>query len=301
MGKLSALAVITLMSLFMFLWYQEYIQSVCVSTMLCSGYTQADEVGILHTQDTNIHHLNISGTIFQNKSIQHLDNTSKTVPDNVNTKKHVSENYIQTRIIPRSETNTSGGMLKRIRPEEDPNKIQDLFKATHRPSPVRNITVPKMTSIEIEPTAGDKHIIFIETRCLLDESQSRSDPGLSLHKRQACVIESAAKMNPDYKVYLLYSCPISGRLDDSSEYVKTIFTYPNVKLWKLNIARHFSETPLEKWDFRAAIKSSEWPNEHSSDVLRFLTLWKYGGTYLDLDVVILKYVPTYPGGLRLLN
>ena len=141
---------------------------------------------------------------------------------------------------------------------------------------------------EIEPTPGDKHIFFIETRCLLDESQNSKYLGLSLHRRQVCAVESAAKMNPDYKVYVLYTCPIYGTLQDSSEYVQTLFTYPNVHLWKLDIKRHFSKTPLEKWDFQAAIKSSLWPKEHSSDVLRILTLWKYGGTYLDLDFVILK-------------
>jgi hypothetical protein len=29
---------------------------------------------------------------------------------------------------------------------------------------------------------------------------------------------------------------------------------------------------------------------HASDVLRYLTLWKYGGTYLDMDFVIRKWV-----------
>jgi hypothetical protein len=29
---------------------------------------------------------------------------------------------------------------------------------------------------------------------------------------------------------------------------------------------------------------------HASDILRFITLWKYGGTYLDMDFVIRKWV-----------
>jgi hypothetical protein len=141
---------------------------------------------------------------------------------------------------------------------------------------------------ESEPIPGGKHIIFIETGCLLDEPQNSNYKGLVLHKRQVCAIESAAKMNPEYKVHLLYSCPIHDRLEDSSEYVQTMFTYPNVNLWKLETKRHFSKTPLEKWNFKAAMTSSHWPKEHASDVLRFLTLWKYGGTYLDMDIVILR-------------
>jgi hypothetical protein len=146
----------------------------------------------------------------------------------------------------------------------------------------------RINRTEYEPTPGGKHIIFIETGCLLDEPHNSKYKGLVLHKRQVCAIESAAKMNPEYKVHLLYSCPIHDRLEDSSEYVQTMFTYPNVNLWKLETERHFSKTPLEKWNFKAAIMSSRWPKEHASDVLRFLSLWKYGGTYLDMDFVILR-------------
>jgi lactosylceramide 4-alpha-galactosyltransferase len=95
-------------------------------------------------------------------------------------------------------------------------------------------------------------------------------------------------MNPDYKVYLLYSCHICGRLADSSECFLTIFTYPNVHLWKLETKRHFSNTALENWNFKSAIMNSLWPKEHASDVLRLLTLWKYGGIKLDMDFVILR-------------
>lgn len=35
-------------------------------------------------------------------------------------------------------------------------------------------------------------------------------------------------------------------------------------------------------------------NSHTSDVLRYLTLWKYGGTYLDLDVVVRKPLDSIP-------
>jgi lactosylceramide 4-alpha-galactosyltransferase len=139
---------------------------------------------------------------------------------------------------------------------------------------------------EIEPKPGDKNIIFIETGCIKKESPEYM--GLKLHKRQVCAIESAARNNPDYKVYLLYSCPVHGRLADSSEYVQAILTYPNVNLLKLDTKRYFSKTPLENWDFMAAMMNSSYPVEHASDVLRFLSLWKYGGTYLDTDFVILR-------------
>lgn len=34
-----------------------------------------------------------------------------------------------------------------------------------------------------------------------------------------------------------------------------------------------------------------WPIEQRSDLLRWITLWKFGGIYMDLDVVSLKQLP----------
>jgi len=46
------------------------------------------------------------------------------------------------------------------------------------------------------------------------------------------------------------------------------------------------ETPLDAWYTSGVLKKSHWPVSHMSDILRYLTLWKYGGIYLDLDVVV---------------
>nr|CAD7413275.1 unnamed protein product [Timema cristinae] len=62
--------------------------------------------------------------------------------------------------------------------------------------------------------------------------------------------------------------------------------YPNVKLFHITMKRYFSSTPLEKWFQEGNIARTMWPVQHSSDVLRYLTLWKYGGTYMDLDIIV---------------
>lgn len=36
------------------------------------------------------------------------------------------------------------------------------------------------------------------------------------------------------------------------------------------------------------IELSKYARSHASDVLRYLTLYKYGGIYLDLDVIVVK-------------
>ena len=142
--------------------------------------------------------------------------------------------------------------------------------------------------IETEPVPGQRHIIFLETRCVLNVSTPDNQSGLVISKREACAVASAANTNPDTKVYLLYTCPIVGKIGDSPEYVKQMLSYPNVRIWKLVVSDYIKGTPLDNWDFMAKIQSSRWPVVHASDILRYTTLWKYGGTYVDLDFVMQK-------------
>jgi hypothetical protein len=145
-----------------------------------------------------------------------------------------------------------------------------------------------LRELDTEPVPGERHIIFLETRCVLNDSKTGNQLGLAINQRQACAVASAANTNPDTKVYLLYTCSVIGNLGDSPAYVKQMLSYPNVRIWKLVISDYIKRTPLENWDFMRKIHSSHWPVVHASDILRYLTLWKYGGTYLDLDFVILK-------------
>jgi hypothetical protein len=142
--------------------------------------------------------------------------------------------------------------------------------------------------IEREPVPGQRHIVFLETRCALNDSTPGNQSGLVISTREACAVSSAASTNPDTKVYLLYTCSIVGNLSDSPEYVKQMLSYPNIRIWKLVVADFIKGTPLETWDFMAKVRSSKWPVVHASDILRIITLWKYGGTYLDMDFVIQK-------------
>jgi hypothetical protein len=145
-----------------------------------------------------------------------------------------------------------------------------------------------LTGLEAEPVPGERHIIFLETVCVLNDYVRGKEPGLPITQREACAVASAANTNPDSKVYLLYTCSIIGNIGDSLEYVKHMLSYPNVRIWKLVISDYMKGTPLETWDYMGKIRSSKWPVSHASDILRFITLWKYGGTYLDLDFVIRK-------------
>jgi hypothetical protein len=113
---------------------------------------------------------------------------------------------------------------------------------THKTA-VTDTELTAQRELETEPVPGQRHIIFLETRCVFD----------------------------------------------SPEYVKQM-SYPNIRIWKLFVADFIKGTPLENWDFMGKVQSSNWPVVHASDILRYTTLWKYGGTYLDLDFVMQKRV-----------
>lgn len=127
-----------------------------------------------------------------------------------------------------------------------------------------------------------KNIFFHETSCF-------GDSGLiELNCRQACAVESAALMNPGMLVNLLLLSP-SPPSNHTAKLLKYLIDYKNVKISRIYINEYIGNTPLEQWYANGKVlESSQWPRSHMSDILRYLTLWRFGGIYLDLDVVIVK-------------
>lgn len=70
--------------------------------------------------------------------------------------------------------------------------------------------------------------------------------------------------------------------------VKMIQKHKNIHLKYLDAYQFSKNTPLETWIRSNKLSKSKFVISHTSDVLRLLTLWKYGGTYLDLDVIVIK-------------
>lgn len=133
-----------------------------------------------------------------------------------------------------------------------------------------------------------KSIFFHETSCT-----SHSEGKIVIASRQACAVESAARVNPNSDVYLLYSSPGILKLKENTEsdkFLKALLSYKNVKLLHLDYEKYTRNTPVEELYQSGKLEKSAYPWIHASDVVRFLTLWKYGGIYLDLDVVVLKNI-----------
>lgn len=108
-----------------------------------------------------------------------------------------------------------------------------------------------------------------------------------LDSRQACAVESAARLHPTREVHVLFSAPVKENILRQSCLAK-LKTYPNVKLSRVHLAKYAKGTPLETMVNSGQLSKSSWHVEHTSDVLRYLTLYKWGGIYLDTDTLVVK-------------
>ena len=171
-------------------------------------------------------------------------------------------------------------------------------------------------TVELEILIGnsENNIFFIET----------NDDITKLHPRLLCAFESAAKHNPTMKVqiqrqrkswtnhYLLklvLSCPrvtvivyykfqvyvlISNdsNLATVPEYISS---YKNIIFAKVNFSKLVNNTsPSKLWKSGAITRSGFYLN-NISNVLRILLLLKFGGVYLDSDVISIQQLPRDQG------
>ncbi|XP_052899434.1 lactosylceramide 4-alpha-galactosyltransferase-like [Anopheles moucheti] len=128
----------------------------------------------------------------------------------------------------------------------------------------------------IETSAPFKHVVTIEPR-------------------QACAIESAARANPRRKVIVLFASwkeiTDPGRVRFPG--LPTLAQLPNVHFRWLNLERFAQGTPVEQVIRSDKLYQRADGAEYLSEILRLVLLYKYGGIYLDLDVVTLKTLNFY--------
>ena len=141
------------------------------------------------------------------------------------------------------------------------------------PCPFRNVTMPNYDHLMAN---GNDKAFFIETG-------GRS----TLKYRQACAIESLARLNPNTSVHLLMT---SQQIDYNSPILKSLLAnFPsNFQVTSINVGDYITGTPLERWYFCTNWNYGPYPVTHFSDALRFLTIYKFGGYYFDLDVIQLR-------------
>lgn len=148
-----------------------------------------------------------------------------------------------------------------------------------------------LTDISDVKVKKDKTIFFHETSC-----KSYQLGKIVITPRQACAVESAAKLNPNFDVILTFTSPgvMKFQNTESDRMLKALLSYSNVKILHLNYERYTQKTPLEDIYKSRRVDFSYYAQSHASDVLRYLTLSKFGGIYLDLDVIVVKSLENLP-------
>lgn len=147
-------------------------------------------------------------------------------------------------------------------------------------------------SAKVQPSDG-ANVFFIETG---DETVN-----VSLTARQACAVESAAMTNPHLKIFLVYSSRDRLRNLKVTEEFKSILSYPNVHINYLNKVEFSEGTPMDEFMRSGKLEKSKFRVVHTSDAIRLLILWKYGGSYLDTDMIVQKKLDSVPSNFACLQ
>lgn len=109
--------------------------------------------------------------------------------------------------------------------------------------------------------------------------------------RQACAIESAARLNPTRDIFVIFASPVGVKDNEMlPQFYNKLQTYGNVHVRNMNLWRYSFETPLFDWLKGNKLFDSAYLFEHMSDIVRAMTLYKYGGYHIDLDVIFQKNI-----------
>uniref|UniRef100_L7M001 Putative secreted protein n=1 Tax=Rhipicephalus pulchellus TaxID=72859 RepID=L7M001_RHIPC len=143
----------------------------------------------------------------------------------------------------------------------------------------------QVVSAPREKSSGFSRITFLETG-----GHGR------ITARMACAVESAARLNPDWTVYLLSVAHGEEALKDNatSSFSQLLTSIPNVVMGTIKPQEVFQGTPLESWYESGILNKSAYPVEHLADALRLAVVYKEGGVYLDIDVIVMRSLDSLP-------
>lgn len=143
-----------------------------------------------------------------------------------------------------------------------------------------SILLPDISSEANMPTNLTKVIFFHETSCSKNHKAE-------LSAFQACAVESAANSNPNSYVYVLFASPRFSVNSNSSSWMQMIDSIGNIHLLNNDVWKYVSESPAKHWLDWGGLFNSTNVDRKLSNFLRFVSLRKFGGTTIDLDVLSL--------------
>uniref|UniRef100_H3B0R8 Alpha 1,4-glycosyltransferase domain-containing protein n=2 Tax=Latimeria chalumnae TaxID=7897 RepID=H3B0R8_LATCH len=151
-------------------------------------------------------------------------------------------------------------------------------KQLWRPRHIVNVTFCPLSNVEKKtPKAG---IVFIET------TEELEPPPLVV-----CAVESAARIYPERPVLLFMKGLPAPNRTAHSQAIDLLSKIRNVFVLPLNFKVIFNCTPLQSWYDKVIPENEMYWTHVSSDASRLALIWKYGGIYLDSDVISMRPIP----------
>ncbi|XP_062903381.1 alpha-1,4-N-acetylglucosaminyltransferase-like [Mobula hypostoma] len=106
-----------------------------------------------------------------------------------------------------------------------------------------------------------------------------------------CSVESAALGNPDKPIYYFmkgFSGNLSQYPQPAYKGIPLLSSVRNVTILPLNVTELFEDTPLKGWYQKVnPLKEKFWTHV-LADGCRLALIWRYGGIYLDTDIISLR-------------
>ncbi|XP_048460177.1 alpha-1,4-N-acetylglucosaminyltransferase-like isoform X1 [Rhincodon typus] len=138
----------------------------------------------------------------------------------------------------------------------------------------------KNTRIQHQHPTKEPGIMFVQTSNELDPSPL-----------VMCSIESAARLNEKKTVYFFmraFNGNISAYQEPEYKAIPLLSSFKNVVILPLNPKELFSDTPLAGWYEKVDPSKESYWFHVLADGCRLALLWKYGGIYLDTDIISIK-------------
>uniref|UniRef100_A0A182IQ12 Alpha 1,4-glycosyltransferase domain-containing protein n=1 Tax=Anopheles atroparvus TaxID=41427 RepID=A0A182IQ12_ANOAO len=162
----------------------------------------------------------------------------------------------------------------------------------HDDAPVRNETIGEYDFLQV---FEDDDELLKYSNVYFIESSGPFRPVVTIEPRYACAIEAAARANPRKNIIVLLATWMDFTEADHLQIpdLRTLLSFRNVHFRWLDLERFALGTQVD-----AVIKSKllyDRPDGVAflSEILRMVLLFKFGGIYLDLDVVTLKPLEFY--------
>lgn len=96
------------------------------------------------------------------------------------------------------------------------------------------------------------------------------------------------------KIFVSFVSRYGAKKIFNSKEISAVLSYPNVKFNYFDLDEFSAGTPLEGFVKSRKLHESLFTHSHTSDALRYLILWKFGGTYLDTDMITRKKLDSVP-------